>query len=97
MILRLSTPLGPCLLVMVAGWGVGNISLPLTSKFWPRFGGTAQKTFAPPPAIKRGDWISTFELGSTVVLLTPPAANVVPLVAPNDKVMYGQPVFTYPG
>jgi phosphatidylserine decarboxylase len=96
MILQLSTPLGPCLLVMVAGWGVGNITLPLSPRFWPRAGGTVQKTFTPPPAVKRGDWIATFELGSTVLLLAPAAVDVVPLVSPNDKVKYGQPVFTYP-
>ena len=36
MILQLSTDLGPCLMVMVAGWGVGNISLPLAPDFRPR-------------------------------------------------------------
>jgi hypothetical protein len=41
--------------------------------------------------------VATFELGSTVVLLTPPAANVLSLVSPNEEVKYGQPVLTYPG
>jgi phosphatidylserine decarboxylase len=97
MILRLTTPLGPCLVVMVAGWGVGNITLPSAPRFRPRARAAAHQTFAPPPAVRRGDWLATFELGSTVVLLTPPAAGVTPLVSTNDKVKYGQPVFTYPG
>jgi phosphatidylserine decarboxylase len=97
-ILRLSTPLGPCLLVMVAGWGVGNITLPLA----PRPGRAAardlrRQALDPAPAVRRGDWIATFELGSTVVLLTPNAPGVQPLVSSNDKVKYGQPVFLYPG
>jgi phosphatidylserine decarboxylase len=96
-IICLSTPLGPCLLVMVAGWGVGNITLPLSPKFWRRKRGAVKKVFALPPAVRRGDWIATFELGSTVVLLTPASAGVQALVSPNEKVKYGQPVFTYPG
>jgi phosphatidylserine decarboxylase len=97
MIFRLSTGLGPCLVVMVAGWGVGNITVPLAPDFRPRSRVAASRTFTPPARIKRGDWMATFELGSTVVLITPPAAEVSTLVAPNDEVRYGQPVFTYPG
>jgi phosphatidylserine decarboxylase len=96
MILRFSTGLGPCLLVMVAGWGVGNVTLPLAPEFRPRSRQAAKRTWSPPLDVHRGTWVATFELGSTVVLLTPPAVNVVPLVAPNEEVKYGQPVFTYP-
>jgi phosphatidylserine decarboxylase len=97
MILHLSTDLGPCLLVMVAGWGVGNITLPLDTEFRPRAKTAATRIWSPPLSVRRGDWIGTFELGSTVVLLTPPAANVNPLVLPNEKVHYGQPILTCPG
>jgi phosphatidylserine decarboxylase len=96
MILRFSTTLGPCLVVMVAGWGVGNITLPLAPDFRPRSKVTATRTWSPPASIKRGEWVGTFELGSTVVLITPPAANVKRLVSPNEEVKYGQPVLTYP-
>jgi phosphatidylserine decarboxylase len=97
MILRFMTELGPCLLVMVAGWGVGNITLPLAPEFRPRAGALAAKTWSPPVPVGRGDWVATFELGSTVVLLTPPSAGVRALVSPNEKVKYGQPLLTYPG
>jgi phosphatidylserine decarboxylase len=97
MILRFSTSLGPCLLVMVAGWGVGNITFPLAPEFRPRSRLAAARTWSPPVSVRRGDWVATFELGSTVVLFTPPAANVIPLVSPNEEVKYGQPVLTYPG
>jgi phosphatidylserine decarboxylase len=97
MILRFSTQLGPCVLVMVAGWGVGNVTLPLAPAFRPRARAAATHTWTPPAPVRRGDWVGTFELGSTVVLLTPPAANVLSLVTPNEEVKYGQPVLTYPG
>jgi len=97
MILRFSTSLGPCLVVMVAGWGVGNITLPLAPSFRPRSKVAATKTWTPPAAVKRGDWVATFELGSTAVLIAPPAANVTALVSTNEKVKYGQPVLGYPG
>jgi phosphatidylserine decarboxylase len=97
MILRFSTGLGPCLVVLVAGWGVGNITLPLAAGFRPRSRQVATQKWSPPAGVRRGDWVATFELGSTVVLFTPPAANVVSLVAPNEEVKYGQPVLTYPG
>ena len=95
MILQFSTPFGPSLLVMVAGWGVGNITLPSAPEFRPRSSGVESRTYSQPLAVKRGDWIATFELGSTVVLLTPPGANVTSLVSPNQEVRYGQPVLTY--
>ena len=95
MIFQFSTAFGPSLMVMVAGWGVGNITLPSAPDFRPRSREVESRTYSQPLAVKRGDWIATFELGSTVVLLTPPGANVTSLVAPNQEVRYGQPVLTY--
>src|SRR5262245_6789443 len=83
MVLRFSTPLGPCVVVMVAGWGVGTITLPLAPEFRPRSRVTAARTWSPPARVRRGEWVATFQLGSTVVLLTPPAADVRCLVSPN--------------
>jgi phosphatidylserine decarboxylase len=97
MILRFATPLGPCVVVMVAGWGVGNITLPLAPDFRPQPRVMATHTCSPPARVHRGDWVATFQLGSTVVLLTPPASGVSCLVSPNQKVKYGQPLLTYPG
>lgn len=95
MILRLSTALGPCLIVMIAGWGVGNISLPAAPDFRPRRNQITTRAWSPPIAVKRGEWIATFELGSTAVLITPPGLDVNSLLGANEKVKYGQPVFTY--
>ncbi len=97
MILRFSTALGPCLVVMVAGWGVGNITFPFAPEFRPRSKEMECRTWSPPAKIGRGEWVATFELGSTVVLFVPPAAKVECLVSPNQEVKYGQPVLTYPG
>jgi phosphatidylserine decarboxylase len=95
MVFRLSTALGPCLVVMVAGWGVGNIRLPMAPEFRPRSSEAASKTWSPPITMTRGQWLATFELGSTVVLLTPRAGDVASEVGSNEKVRYGQPLFTY--
>jgi phosphatidylserine decarboxylase len=95
MILRFATGLGPCLVVMVAGFGVGNITLPHASKFRPKAKALATRILSPSPRVKGGDWVGTFELGSTVVLLMPPAAKIVPLVTPNEEVKYGQPIVNY--
>jgi phosphatidylserine decarboxylase len=96
MILELSTPLGPSLVVMVAGWGVGNITVPVAPAFKPRGSAIEAHAFSPAEPMRRGQWLATFELGSTVVLLTPPADGVQALVEANVKVKYGQPLFTYP-
>jgi phosphatidylserine decarboxylase len=92
MILRFATPLGPCLVVMIAGWGVGNITLPAAPDFKPRRKTTMCERWSKPIEVKRGDWVATFELGSTAVLITPPSASAVSLISPNQKVKYGQPV-----
>jgi phosphatidylserine decarboxylase len=97
MVLRLETALGPCLVVMIAGWGVGNISLPAAPDFRPRRHDLTAKRWDAPIDVKRGEWIATFELGSTAVLIAPPGSDVIPLLSSGDKVKYGQPLFTYLG
>jgi phosphatidylserine decarboxylase len=97
MILRLATPLGPAVIVMVAGWGVGNITFPFAPDFEPAPKMAATRSWSPPVTVNRGDWVATFELGSTVVLLTPPSANADLLVSTNTRVKYGQPLINYPG
>ncbi len=92
-ILHLSTQAGPMAVVMVAGWGVGHVTGPLVPRFRPRSRRVESFDRDPPPAVARGDWMATFELGSTVVLLAPPAPGAIPLVTPNEKVRYGQPLF----
>jgi phosphatidylserine decarboxylase len=94
MIFRFSTESGPCVLVMVAGWGVGNITLAFAPGFQPRSKRIESWTPESPHPVKRGDWIATFELGSSVVLITS-SLDASPVVSLNEKVHYGQPVFTF--
>jgi phosphatidylserine decarboxylase len=96
MVFRFATRFGPCVVIMVAGWGVGNITLPFAPQFQPGSRQAIRKSWMPPAPVRRGQWLATFELGSTVVLVTPPSADVLPVVRPDDKVRYGQPLFTYP-
>jgi phosphatidylserine decarboxylase len=93
-IVRMRTPLGSCALVLVAGWGVGNITLPLDRKFRPRRRSLKRKTYVPPLNVRRGDWVATFELGSTAILITEPSDRLVPCVGRDDPVKYGQPLFS---
>ena len=74
-----------------------NISNSDTPNFKPRGKAKTCETWSKPVDVKRGDWIATFELGSTAVLITPPGLDVASLISPNQKVKYGQPVLTYGG
>ncbi len=95
-IIRLATPLGSCILVLVAGWGVGNITHPWLAR--PRLSKRriTRRCFDAPLEIERGQWIATFELGSTVIMIVEPRAGLSPLVARDAKVNYGQAVFSVP-
>jgi phosphatidylserine decarboxylase len=95
MIFHLTTELGSCVVVMVAGWGVGNITSPLAPEFRPGSKRVEAHGWESPPVVKRGDWIATFELGSTVVLITSASHKAIPLVFPNEEVRYGQPVLRF--
>jgi phosphatidylserine decarboxylase len=80
---------------MVAGWGVGNITFPRDSRFKPRRSQMSRRTYSPPLGVKRGEWLATFELGSTAILLTEAAGFMTANVSRDAKVKYGQPVFTF--
>jgi phosphatidylserine decarboxylase len=95
-ILRCSTPRGRCILVLVAGWGVGNITLCFDPSFRPRGRTITQKTYAGGVAVCKGEWLATFELGSTAILITEPAESVAVRVARDQQVKYGQPLFSFP-
>jgi phosphatidylserine decarboxylase len=92
-ILHLRTPQGACALILVAGWGVGNITLPMDCQYRPRWRRLTSKTYDPPKLVSRGNWIATFELGSTAILIAERGIACYPRVGPNEKVNYGQPLF----
>lgn len=93
-ILRLSTEIGECVLVMVAGWGVGNITHPFETQLRPSSRAITRQQFETPRPIERGEWIATFELGSTVILLTEQMPGIEPLIERDQQVLYGQPAFS---
>jgi phosphatidylserine decarboxylase len=95
MIFSLVAEPGSCVVVMVAGWGVGNITLPFAPQFAPRSRRVESCRWGLPHVVKRGDWIGTFALGSSVVLITSASLNATPLVSPHQKVHYGQPVLRF--
>jgi phosphatidylserine decarboxylase len=95
MIFRLSAGSDSCVVIMVAGWGVGNMTLPFAPGFQPRSKRVESHRWDLPQTVKRGDWIATFELGSSVVLITSSSLKATPLVSPNEKIHYGQPVLRF--
>ena len=91
--MELTTPLGRCLLIMVAGWGVGHITHPFATGLRP---GSRQCTRVQLPqgrTVASGDWLATFELGSTVVMIIEPRADLTPSISAGDKLCYGQSLF----
>jgi phosphatidylserine decarboxylase len=88
-VIRLEAEAGPLDLVLVGAFGVGRISTaldsPLTNTGAPAAGGTADLALGP------GDWLGTFHLGSTVVLVSRPGAWR-PLVQAGQALRMGQPL-----
>ena len=92
-ILRLKTPLGQCALVLVAGWGVGHITLPFDRNYRVRPGRMTRTGYSTPIRVNRGSWIGTFELGSTAILITQKGMSNSATANLNEKIKYGQPLF----
>ena len=92
-IIRLETPFGQVLLVMVAGWGVGNITFPFESRLRTRRRRVTSETFTSAVPLSRAAWLATFELGSTVILITERDSGLTPFIERHQTVQYGQPAF----
>ncbi len=95
-IIRLQTPFGNCLLVMVAGWGVGHVTYPFLKLRRPSKHLITRQKFDTPIPIQRGQWVATFELGSTVIMITEPRPDIITHIARDDRVNYGQAVYSFP-
>lgn len=93
LVMQLDTKLGRCLVILVAGWGVGNISHPFPVS--PRFSTrrVSVNKVTPPRPIRRAEWIATFELGSTVILITERERATDVLCDHDQTVRFGQPLF----
>ena len=93
LIMQLDTIHGRCLVIMVAGWGVGNIThpFPLSRRISPRR--VSVTPLQPPRNVERSEWIATFELGSTVILITERGRVERPLLERDQTLQFGQPLF----
>ena len=81
----IETPLGDVAVVMVAAVNVSTITLQYQKDNTPK---KAITVVSSNHMIKKGDWLATFHLGSTVVLLTETNALRV-AVKDNSQVQYG--------
>lgn len=93
LVIQLDTILGRCLMIMVAGWGVGHITHPagLSHRFSPRR--VSVTTLDPPRNVSRNEWIATFELGSTVILITEKGRTADPLFQRDQQIKIGQALY----
>jgi phosphatidylserine decarboxylase len=81
---------GPVAVVLVGAANVGRMSLAFADLVTNRGGGPGSRTVpAEPLAVRRGDEIGTFNLGSTVVLLLADPA-LAPVAGAGDLVRMGQ-------
>ncbi|MEZ6131881.1 MAG: archaetidylserine decarboxylase [Planctomycetaceae bacterium] len=94
LVMELTTPLGRCLLIMIAGWGVGHITHPFPSKLKPHPRNIRRIELESPRLLQAGDWLATFELGSTVVLITEGDCPVQQSVHCGDTLRYGESLFS---
>lgn len=93
LIMELSTSLGRCLLIMVAGWGVGHITHPFETGLQPHSRRVTRVDFESPRPVSTADWLATFELGSTVILITENSRPLTESVQRDGTLLYGESLF----
>ncbi len=69
LVMELKTDHGRILAVLVAGWGVGCLTHPFPTPLQISSRRVTACNLSPAVKLERGDWMATFELGSTVILL----------------------------
>jgi len=95
-ILRFDSDAGKFVIVMVAGWGVGHITHPFPTDLRPHGRRITRQVLSTPRPVACGEWIGTFGLGSTVILITEPHADPVTHLVHDQSVLYGQSAFSFP-
>jgi len=93
--LWIESSIGPIALVLVGATNVGSMRLAFhdftTNRGEPR----RAIEFEPGRAVKKGEHVATFELGSTIVLLVPPVITLDPMWG-NAKVQMGKRIARLP-
>ena len=89
-VMDLSTERGRCLVIMVAGWGVGHITHPFDVPFKHSSRRVTHAEFSPGKELAAGEWLATFELGSTVIMISEPGAGGDWRVSADDPLKYGE-------
>jgi phosphatidylserine decarboxylase len=90
-VIELATQWGPAVVVMVAATGVGNVWLTHAghdTREWRRVGAPHHQPLA--ATVAGGDELGAFLLGSTVVMVLPPAAPALALPPLGDAIRCGQ-------
>ena len=74
--LHFATPFGPMVLIFVGALNVGSISTPWGGEIRPRKSGVVETLdlTAHPREVRKGDLLGWFNMGSTVIVLLPPAS-----------------------
>ena len=92
----IQTPFGKIALVKVAAMNVSSISLEYDKTFNQSSDKqtSPNKTFSAPISIKKGEWISTFNLGSTIVLLLEKSMKTNFIIEQKSHLNYGQKIAT---
>ena len=97
LVMELDTPSGRCLVVMVAGWGVGRINHPFPLPYRRTKRRVVRTELSRPVTLSPGAWLATFQLGSTVILVTEADVGGTMLFEPGEPVRYGEPLIACGG
>ncbi len=90
LVVSLSTPVGPCAIVMVGATVVGGLRASFDPELWGRAG---TRRYAPALPAERGGELGHFDLGSTVIVCFPPGVlRLAPSIRAGARVRVGEPL-----
>ena len=94
LIMRFATSRGPMVLIFVGALNVGSITTPWTGEVRPRKAGVADALdlTAQDRTVNKGDLLGWFNMGSTVIVLTPSDVQWDADLAPGDTLRMGEAI-----
>jgi len=93
LLMELQTEHGRVLVILVAGWGVGCLTHPFPLPVPIRRNSTSVCDLTPAKTLRRGEWMATFELGSTVIVLAERGRTESMLCPRYSSTRIRQPLF----